>query len=373
MKKVTVKEFFTDKNSIFAILVIAILTGCKCDKCNSDIKLELLTYEEPVDMSELVEMSKQDGRDQEVRSKEIVAIAEGENESVKDKDSYAICLPEYKDSENDFLAQAENYYNMCLFVHNTWSIMEDWMRFSDNFDEKDNMDMIKDLRSIDSKVIQNEKIRHLAKEYIDSLARVISEGDDTKIDAGEVRIHFMNEINNSITPFYDNEEELNMLLDSVTKIYNGMANETFEKLEAIDEDERETPALKELNACANFDAQCALFLKYAYADSYIYSMEMVIAAGERLLLSGKYSPLLFRIWISWRSMYQRLYCGGSTWSEIPNHLYNTVRSKCYITCLKRIEVCPNDLLAMNCAAVLGGYENLQRFGWDFGNGAIFRY
>lgn len=49
-----------------------------------------------------------------------------------------------------------------------------------------------------------------------------------------------------------------------------------------------------------------------------------------------------------------------------------MRSKTKIdTCLKRIELHPHDIFAMNCAASLGGRVNLNRFGeYLFGNEAV---
>ena len=44
---------------------------------------------------------------------------------------------------------------------------------------------------------------------------------------------------------------------------------------------------------------------------------------------------------------------------------------CFTTCLERIARHPNDVYAMNCAAVLGGRSNMNRFGQNyFGNEAM---
>lgn len=44
---------------------------------------------------------------------------------------------------------------------------------------------------------------------------------------------------------------------------------------------------------------------------------------------------------------------------------------CYVSCLKRIENHPDDIYAMNCAAVIGGRTNINRFGQNsFGNEAM---
>ena len=86
--------------------------------------------------------------------------------------------------------------------------------------------------------------------------------------------------------------------------------------------------------------------------------------------SGKYNPMLFNIWLDWRCLTQGM-LGASRDSEIPNQMYNQMRKRCYITCLKRIEEYPQDALAMNCAAVLAGRVNILRSGaFMFGNDGI---
>ena len=87
--------------------------------------------------------------------------------------------------------------------------------------------------------------------------------------------------------------------------------------------------------------------------------------------SGNYSPILHRIWITWRAISQGLYFGSSRDSSIPNQYYNEYRKMCYVSCLKRIERHPDDIYAMNCAAAIGGRTNMNRFGQNyFGNEAM---
>ena len=93
-----------------------------------------------------------------------------------------------------------------------------------------------------------------------------------------------------------------------------------------------------------------------------------MGVGIALMKSGKYSPILHRIWITWRSICQCIYYGASRDSAIPNQYYNEFRKMCYLSCLKRIAAHPHDRYAMNCAAAIGGRTNMNRFGMNcFGN------
>ena len=86
--------------------------------------------------------------------------------------------------------------------------------------------------------------------------------------------------------------------------------------------------------------------------------------------SGYPLPSIFEQWIIWRCLFQICYGGMSRDSNIPNSIYNEMRKKCYLTCLKRIEKHPDDVFAMNCAASIGGRVNINRFGQNmFGNEA----
>lgn len=129
--------------------------------------------------------------------------------------------------------------------------------------------------------------------------------------------------------------------------------------------------LGELATCRDFDEQCSLWRNWANCDKPGFDDEWILAVGRALMESGNYSPILHRIWITWRAINQGLYFGSSRDSSIPNHYYNEYRKMCYISCLKRIENHPDDIYAMNCAAAIGGRTNMNRFGQNyFGNEAM---
>ena len=160
-------------------------------------------------------------------------------------------------------------------------------------------------------------------------------------------------------------------LDSINSMAVGMAKNKFQHYLDADEEHQLATMLGELATCRNFDEQCSLWCLWANCKESNLEDEWLVAVGRRLMDSGYYNPLLNRIWITWRALTQIMYFGMSRDSAIPNHYYNEYRSKCYLTCLKRIERHPDDVFAMNCAAAIGGRVNLNRFGQNyFGNEAM---
>jgi hypothetical protein len=150
-----------------------------------------------------------------------------------------------------------------------------------------------------------------------------------------------------------------------------MVMDRFQHYLDASEDNQVRVILGELATCRNFDEQCSLWRNWANCEKSDIDDEWIVAVGRALMESGNYSPILHRIWITWRAISQRLYFGSSRDSSIPNHYYNEYRKMCYVSCLKHIKSHPDDIYAMNCAAAIGGRTNMNRFGQNyFGNEAM---
>ena len=168
--------------------------------------------------------------------------------------------------------------------------------------------------------------------------------------------------------FYEDEEAFVQLLDSIHEIAEGMTMDKFQRYLDASEDDQLKVILGELAACQNFDEQCSLWRNWANCDKSVIENEWLVGVGMALMKSGNYSPILNRIWVTWRALCQTMFFGMSRDSTIPNPFYNEFRKICYVSCLKRIADYPDDVFAMNCAAAIGGRTNLNRFGQNyFGN------
>jgi len=171
--------------------------------------------------------------------------------------------------------------------------------------------------------------------------------------------------------FYDDEETFVESLDSVMDIAEGMVMDKYQHYLDAEEEGQAGVMLGEMASCKTFDEQCSLWRNWANCEKSGIDDEWIAVVGCALMKSGKYSPILHRIWITWRAICQGLYFGSSRDSSIPNDFYNEYRKMCYTTCLKRIERHPDDVYAMNCAAAIGGRTNMNRFGQNyFGNEAM---
>ena len=115
----------------------------------------------------------------------------------------------------------------------------------------------------------------------------------------------------------------------------------------------------------DFDAKCIYALEMGCYD-FPYTIDYL---GE-LIEDGRYSKYLFEVWISWRLRAQSRVFGISTWSEIPDNLYDNARLLVAQTYAKHIADNPTDTLAKFLLMNLIYTENLHRPGGYYGNEAL---
>ena len=131
---------------------------------------------------------------------------------------------------------------------------------------------------------------------------------------------------------------------------------------------REVPKTEDyprtIHEVEDFGLKCAYAMEYVY-DVGFYKVNFDIL--EDLLDDGRYSPLLYYLWRIWRCGVQLTETrygsfGPSTWSQIPNKLYNTKRLAIARTTLDYIVKHPQDAIAMNQIAVIASTPNIYRRG-----------
>lgn len=115
----------------------------------------------------------------------------------------------------------------------------------------------------------------------------------------------------------------------------------------------------------DFDAKCIYALEMGCYD-FPYTINYL---GE-LIEDGRYSKYLFEVWISWRLRAQSQVFGISTYSEIPDNLYDNARLLVAQAYAKHIVENPNDTLAKFLLMNLIYTENLHRPGGYYGNEAL---
>lgn len=361
------------KKRAFWIIVVAItLFGCGGEKHQTNSTVQqpdgVFNYEKPVDLSDVMAAYEERMANEESDWMEPEGWTEGMGYELFEDTSFAVSVPQYQDSKQPFLQGAEDFYNSCALMHNLRSNVE--MVFRELSTEED---VVKSIREIGVDFLHNKDLRERAQVFKDSLIIVLQKPDE---ESGEednfnnIIAHFTQDIEEHAVQFYTDEEAFVDSLDSVGNLMQKMTEKQFQIYRSSSEDQRVKVMLEQLNQCDNFDQQCSLFLNWANSQESSDEDEWVVMVAERLMRSGKYNPMLFNIWLDWRCLTQGM-LGASRDSEIPNQMYNQMRKICYLTCLKRIEAYPQDVLAMNSAVVLAGRVNILRIGrFMFGNDGI---
>ena len=363
----------------FTHLFAAICCTMSLFSCGEEKQSDLFDYSKPVDLSTILQAYdwyqhyEGENKDSILYTKIGLELPEDEFYLFEDT-AFVLRVPEYTGSKQPFLANAEDFYNSCALSWNVWSNHEVWYRGHTADLLRYDDEVKRSIEAVNVNIIKDKEVRKAAQDYKDSLLKLMkTEPNDwgENVNPMELLISFGDVVESKAYKFYDDEDTFVESLDSVMDIAEGMVLDKFQHYLDASEDEQVQVMLGELATCRHFNEQCSLWRTWANCDKSAIDDEWIAAVGSALMESGNYSPILHRIWITWRAISQGLYFGSSRDSSIPNQYYNEYRKMCYVSCLKRIERHPDDIFAMNCAAAIGGRTNMNRFGQNyFGNEAM---
>ena len=177
------------------------------------------------------------------------------------------------------------------------------------------------------------------------------------------------------TPEFLSDEESNDISDEFWGLYDQskyVTNyvEIQKKRRQKDADTEELqrlslPLQKKYIAEDDFDSKCIYAIELG-----CYDFPHAIDYMGELIEDGRYSKYLFEVWVFWRLLSQSRVFGVSTWSEIPDNLYDNARlmvAKAYVS---HIIENPSDTLAKFLLMNLIYTENLHRAGGYYGNEAL---
>lgn len=116
---------------------------------------------------------------------------------------------------------------------------------------------------------------------------------------------------------------------------------------------------------SDFDTRCILALEIGCCND----PDAIDYLGE-LIEDGRYSKYLLEVWVSWRLRAQAEVFGISTYSEIPDNLYDRARLLVAQRFLQHLEAKPGDTLAKVLLLNLSCIDNLHRAGGIYGNEAL---
>lgn len=362
----------------FTHLLAAMCCAVSLISCGEEKHSDLFDYSKPVDLSTILQAydwyQRYEGEDKDSILYTKIGLELPEDEFyLFEETAFVLRVPEYTNSKQPFLANAEDFYNSCALSWNVWSNYEVWYR-GHTADLLRYDDEVKNsIKAVSVNIIKDKDVRRAAQGFDDSILKLMkTEPKDWDEDFSpmDLLISFGDVVESKAYKFYDDEETFVVALDSVMDIAEGMVMDKSRHYLDASEEEQVQVMLGELATCRNFDEQCSLWRNWANCDKSGIDDEWILAVGRALMESGNYSPILHRIWITWRAINQGLYFGSSRDSSIPNQYYNEYRKMCYASCLKRIESHTDDIYAMNCAAAIGGRTNMNRFEQNyFGNEA----
>ncbi len=360
-------------------IVLSVLVVLSAHSCKNETQVESYDNCEPIDLSNILQaydwQQKYEGEDETtiLWSKIVPGIPEHEFYLFEDT-SFVLRVPEYAYSKQPFLAHAEDFYNSCAISWNIYSNFEVWYRGNTSDLLRNNDEVKLATNNINVCIIHDAEVRKSAQNFKNSILLLMATSPNNwkeNVDAMDLVFLFGDVIESKAYKFYDDKDEFVISLDSVTNAAESLAMDRFQHYLDANEDDQLKIILGELAACGSFDEQCSLWRNWANCKKSVIEDEWLVGVGMSLMKSGNYSPILHRIWVTWRALCQSFFFGMSRDSAIPNHFYNEYRKMCYVTCLKRIEKYPDDVYAMNCAAALGGRTNMNRFGQNyFGNEAM---
>lgn len=267
---------------------------------------------------------------------------------------------------NTFFNDCADMYNAYLVRNALYTNIDWWVRC-----EKSE-GLLGALKTIDANHIKNNDIRKYANETLSAFKSYFEKRDPESNEDDKVLERMMDmyyQYDSLLCNRYNtyayvnlNEDEYWKALDVSAVIAN---SDELRGLECTDNNRQKIYHLFKNET--DFERKCAYAQLYA---QFVNLYRINISDYEELLNAGIYSHRLFFLWRIWRSATQLTVddYGPSTWSCIPNEMYNEKRRQIAITTLKYLKKHPDDRIAINQYIVLCGQSNIYRNGeYPYGN------
>ena len=276
------------------------------------------------------------------------------------------CLWYY--NENQTASNFADYYNALIMFHALCSDRETAQRFGEE-DKSVYASMAGSISLIDHELIHNDTLNRLIKQLRDemmSYVRYMPRKSYDKVEhASDKLFAFLTEKVNPVME-YTRDEYISYIeripftnnFDSIVAL-RGTSDKAYQQELLTKMYLAKTPAERHMYA-----------IEFAHSDS--TNAHFLIGAAvlnREFVETRQYSPYLSEMWRTWRASMSTL-IGASSWSYIPNSLYNAKRRQVAEIIIKHIEAYPNDILAQGVLIDLAGIDNISRHGSYFGNASI---
>ena len=261
-----------------------------------------------------------------------------------------------------------DYYNALIMLHNINSDSETSSRFGE--DDESVYSLIADsMLRLDVSIIHDDTLRRYMQQGRDDAAAYVRSGHEKGGDKVEQSLDAVfNFITDKVTPVIEQSGDAYTTYVARTDFF-----QDFDSIQA----KRGTSDLSYQQQLLN-----NLYLATTPAERHVYAIEfahsdstnahfLVGAAvlNREFVDNAQYSPYLSEMWLTWRASLSTL-IGASSWSYIPNLIYNQKRAQIAKAIIRYIEDNPSDILAQGILIDLAGGDNISRFGGLFGNAAM---
>ena len=266
------------------------------------------------------------------------------------------------------VSELADYYNTLIISNNLCSDRETAYRFGE--DDKNVYAAVADsIALLGCGIIRDRQLRHIVERLCQSteyFVRSKLKWQYDKVDKATqdlftlLRYETDSIIENSREAYLSYEERKTFFnnFDSIVAL-RGTSNKAYQQEILTKLYLAETPAERHMYA-----------LEFAHSDSTNAHFLVGAAVLNREFVDTRqYSPYLSEMWRTWRASVSTL-IGASSWSYIPNSLYNAKRRQIADIIIKQIEEHPDDTLAQGVLIDLAGIDNISRHGSYFGNASI---
>ncbi len=237
-------------------------------------------------------------------------------------------------------------------------------------DSNDCLDQANALDSINLSGISDKEIRRALLAASKRAGEWIKEGnnpydlDNTEID---VFHKVFEKLQNPLLAAHFSKVEFDpqTIIDDYQNLHNRAINDTL----AFRDD-----LMRQVLSASDFQKKCVLAREFAYANynsKERNDMELV-AIIDQLLRAEEYSPLLYELWLMWRTALQiEIFGGRSNDSAMYNLFYNDMRNRAAVQYITYLASHPDDKVAFAEFLNLATESNISRISSCYiGNNSI---
>lgn len=273
---------------------------------------------------------------------------------ISDKISYLRISDSLNNCENlDTLIQI---YNIAMIINAQAYDCGTINRLGEDLDFKD---FAESLQKVDWDVISNEQLRKTLKLITHEIAEDILNEENTDEKNYPLIHDFYILKNNLFGHFIDvrtdySEYDCSAIIDDYEAIHKKAITDTLNYRNQL-----LTLTLNE----TDFEKKCIYAREFAYANyrSYLGNDKDLVTIIDPLLKKGEYSPLLYELWLMWRSTLQMIvFSSASNDAPMYNLFYNNMRNNVAKSILTHLKSYPDDKLAFKVFMKLAHTHNIVR-------------